>query len=179
MVEPRDDDDLIGQKGAEPVCRTCGSPRVLRDAWAEWNSVTGMWELSQVFDDGYCQQCEEPTKFFQWRKTDIDPKAEIRRLNDALRTGNCTDGTIVVTSGVNDRGPEFVRVASEAVKAFSDFTPDNDPHNEHDFGTVEVDGEKLFFKLDYFNLGMTAHSPDPADPCVTRRVLTIMLASEY
>jgi hypothetical protein len=46
-------------------------------------------------------------------------------------------------------------------------------------GVLEIQGERVFFKTDYFDLAMTAMSPDPADPAVTRRVLTIMLASEY
>lgn len=54
-----------------------------------------------------------------------------------------------------------------------------DPHSEHDFGAFTLHGERLFFKIDYYDLGLTAHSPDPADPAVTQRVLTIMLASEY
>ena len=104
---------------------------------------------------------------------------EIRRLNDALRTGQSTDGLIVVTSGIQGQGAEFVDKAIAAVRAFTDFGPDNDPHREHDFGAVDVDGEKLFFKVDYYDLAMTAHSPDTAEPKVTKRVLTIMLAHEY
>jgi hypothetical protein len=37
----------------------------------------------------------------------------------------------------------------------------------------------IFFKIDYYDRTLTAHSPDPADPAVTRRVITVMLASEY
>ncbi|HUU46823.1 MAG TPA: DUF3768 domain-containing protein [Acidobacteriota bacterium] len=69
--------------------------------------------------------------------------------------------------------------AGKAVAAFEAFTPDNDPHGEHDFGALDVQGKRVFFKADYYDLPMTAHSPDPANPAVTRRVLTIMLASEY
>jgi Protein of unknown function (DUF3768) len=46
----------------------------------------------------------------------------------------------------------------EAVAAFKDFSAGNDPHNEHDFGAIEVDGNKIFWNA---------------------RVLTIMLAREY
>jgi Protein of unknown function (DUF3768) len=34
----------------------------------------------------------------------------------------------------------------------------------------------LFFKIDYFNRALTAYSPDPSDPSVTERVMTITLA---
>ena len=83
------------------------------------------------------------------------------------------------TDGVHDRGPAFVLATVNAVRAFSDFGPNNDPYGEHDFGAFEIDGERLFFKLDYYNLTLDGGSPDPADPAVTHRVLTIMLASEY
>lgn len=105
--------------------------------------------------------------------------ARIRALNDALRRGACANGQIVVTSGVHERGEAFVARVVEAVTQFDAFTPDNDPHLEHDFGGFDVDGEKLFFKVDYYDLAMTAHSQDAADPAVTKRVLTIMMASEY
>ena len=66
-----------------------------------------------------------------------------------------------------------------SILPFSDFNPDNDPHQEHDFGMVEVDGQKVFFKFDYFDNGLQMHSPDVLNRAVTRRVLTIMLAEEY
>ncbi|MEQ8826157.1 MAG: DUF3768 domain-containing protein, partial [Parvibaculum sp.] len=62
---------------------------------------------------------------------------------------------------------------------FDDFTPDNDPHGEHDFGSVRIDENAIFWKIDYYDRSMEAGSPDPADPEVTTRVLTIMLADEY
>lgn len=172
-------DDLVGEKDAQPVCRTCGSSNVMRDAWAEWNPENGEWELGQVFDDGYCAKCEQSTKSFRWQKCGVDPVVEIRRLNDALRTGESGDGVIVVTSGVQAMGSVFLQAAMTAVQTFSDFNAHSDPHGEHDFGAFEIEGEKLFFKLDYYDLAMTAHSPDATGPAVTKRVLTIMLASEY
>lgn len=105
--------------------------------------------------------------------------ARIRALNDALRRGECVNGRVLITSGVQERGKKFVAWAIEAVARFDAFTPDNDPHLEHDFGAFEIESEKLFFKVDYYDLAMMAHSPDAADPAVTNRVLTIMLASEY
>ena len=55
----------------------------------------------------------------------------------------------------------------------------NDPHEEHDFGVVEHGGVRCFWKIDYYDREMEMLSPDPADPSVTTRVLTIMLADEY
>jgi len=65
------------------------------------------------------------------------------------------------------------------VATFSDFTADNDPHREHDFGSFEIAGRKIFWKIDYYDAEMAFGSEDPADPSKTTRVLTIMLASEY
>jgi hypothetical protein len=44
---------------------------------------------------------------------------------------------------------------------------------------VTVDGVKVMGKIDYYDNELKFHSPDKADPAVTKRVLTIMLASEY
>ena len=60
-----------------------------------------------------------------------------------------------------------------------DFCHANDPHEEHDFGSFEADGQTIFFKIDYYDKSLTYHSPDAADRSVTERVITIMLAEEY
>ena len=171
-------DDCAGQIGTMPVCGSCGSNGVVRDAWAAWNPMTGLWELGSVFDQGFCRRCETTTDFV-WKRAPQDRAAIIRDLNDALRAGKAADGLVVVTSGVRARGQAFVEAAASASAAFDGFVADNDPYGEHDFGAFEVEGEKLFFKIDAYDLAMQAHSPDAADPAVTRRVMTIMLASEY
>jgi len=76
-------------------------------------------------------------------------------------------------------GDTLMQEAMLAVKAFSDFSKDNDPWGEHDFGAVEIGGQKIFWKLDYYDPSLTAGSENPANEAVTHRVLTIMLASEY
>ncbi len=86
---------------------------------------------------------------------------------------------IVITAGIRELGSDFLAEVTAAVAAFDTFTADNDPHSEHDFGALDVQGEKVFWKFDYYDLSLSAHSPDAADPAVTRRVLTIMLAHEY
>ena len=108
---------------------------------------------------------------------DVQTKA-IRDLNDWFR---CTleGGTVLLTAGIVALGEDMQGRIIEAVRTFDDFTPDNDPHGEHDFGSLEVDGEQIFFKLDYYDPTRAMHSEDAADPSVTERVLTIMLASEY
>ena len=76
-------------------------------------------------------------------------------------------------------GTETLMQLDEAVARFDAFTPDNDPYSEHDFGTVQVGGQTVFFKIDAYDLDLRGHSPDAADPSVTRRVMTLMLAEEY
>ncbi len=102
----------------------------------------------------------------------------IRTLNDELRQHH-RGGLIVVTPGIRALGSELIQQIDEAISSFDSFTPDNDPYGEHDFGSVEVQGHRVLFKIDYYDLDLSGHSPDPADPSVTRRVMTLMLAEEY
>ncbi|MBD8902577.1 hypothetical protein MBTS_10070, partial [Methylobacterium bullatum] len=43
----------------------------------------------------------------------------------------------------------------------------------------DLAGQRCFWKIDTYDRAMVGHSPDPADPAVTVRVLTILLAQEY
>ena len=104
--------------------------------------------------------------------------AKIRELNDRLRTTG-VGGMIVVTDGIASLRPEIGRAVHKGVAAFTAFEEDNDPYKEHDFGSVEVGGNTVFWKIDYYDRLMTAGSSDPADPQITCRVMTIMLAEEY
>ena len=102
----------------------------------------------------------------------------IRALNDELRQ-NLSDGTAVMTAGVAALGAEAVARIVKTIAVYDDFCHANDPYEEHDFGSFEVDGHTIFFKIDYYDKALTSHSPDPTDPSVTERVITIMLAEEY
>ena len=104
--------------------------------------------------------------------------ARIRALNDELRQ-NFAGGAAVMTPGIAALGAEAVTRIVKTIAVFDDFCHANDPHEEHDFGGFDADGQQVFFKIDYFDESLTYHSPDPADPSVTKRVITIMLAEEY
>lgn len=65
------------------------------------------------------------------------------------------------------------------VRCFNDFTSDNDPYGEHDFGSFDYHGEKIFWKIDYYDKNYQYMSEDPSNPDVTLRVMTVMLAEEY
>jgi Protein of unknown function (DUF3768) len=102
----------------------------------------------------------------------------IRALNDAVRQ-NLTVGTAFITAGVAALGADAVARIVKTIAVFDDFCHANDPYEEHDFGSFDVDGQTIFFKIDYFDKALTSHSPDPTDPSVTERVITTMLAEEY
>lgn len=103
--------------------------------------------------------------------------ARIAQLNDAARTSfiGCR---VVITQGIATTIADLDGLYSK-VRAFDDFTERNDPYGEHDFGSIEHEGKAVFWKMDCFDLDLLMHSPDPSDPAVTCRVLTIMLAEEY
>ena len=151
---------------------------VVKDAWACFNPDSGLWELESVFDHEHCHQCEGETKL-AWSKVDHPPHKRIRELNDRFRTEGLGNGSIMITSGIQAEGEDFMMKVVEAVTTFSDFNGDNDPWGEHDFGAADVVGQKVFFKFDYYTPDLTAGSENPANEGVTHRVLTIMLSNEY
>ena len=84
-----------------------------------------------------------------------------------------------MTPGIAALGQEAVERIVKTIAVFDDFCHANDPHEEHDFGSFEADGHTIFFKIDYFDRDLKYNSPDPTDPAVTMRVITVMLAEEY
>lgn len=103
---------------------------------------------------------------------------QIRKLNDEARTTG-KGAEYFVTAGVSALPfLDYIHVIG-LMKGFDAFTEENDPHGEHDFGAFDYKGVKYFWKFDYYDREHKYHSPDPSDPEVTRRVLTLMTASEY
>jgi hypothetical protein len=86
---------------------------------------------------------------------------------------------LVWTSGISSLSFDEQLAIIAKVKGFDDFSPDNDPHGEHDFGSFDFKDEKIFWKIDYYDQNIKYGSEDPADPSQTTRVLTVMLAREH
>ena len=104
--------------------------------------------------------------------------ADIKTLNDNLRQ-TLNGGKVMLTKGINCRSTlEKIEILKK-VRQFDDFTEDNDPYGEHDFGSFDHNGEKIFWKIDYYDKSYQYGSEDPSNPEVTNRVMTIMLAEEY
>ena len=109
----------------------------------------------------------------------MDTRTErICALNDDLRQ-HLIGGLAVMTPGVSALGQQAVERIVKTIAVYDDFCHANDPHEEHDFGSFEAEGKTIFFKIDYYDRTLNYHSPDPADPNVTERVITIMLSEEY
>jgi len=100
----------------------------------------------------------------------------IAQLNDAFRT-TFVGGRVSMTAGV--AALPYNGGVLEAVRLFDKFTEDNDPYGEHDFGALMFGSDKFFWKIDYYDQSLEYGSENPADPAVTTRVLTVMLADEY
>lgn len=108
-----------------------------------------------------------------------DPTRErIRALNDQLRSTG-SGGLTLVTQGVLEHGVIFATRARAAIAKDEAYSQANDPYAEHDFGAIDIEGNRLFWKIDYYDLAREYGSPDPSDPAVTSRVMTIMMADEY
>ena len=110
---------------------------------------------------------------------DVDQRSgRIRRLNDRLRQ-TLIGGSVNITQGVEALGLMAVSTILYGVRQFDEFSAANDPYDEHDFGALTSAGQRILWKIDYYDLPLESGSPNPADPDVTTRVITIMLASEY
>ena len=109
--------------------------------------------------------------------------ALIAEQNDRFRASFGMDptvpGRIVSTASVADEGVDFMLVALASVASFDSFTEDNDPYGWHDFGSLNVAGVALYWKVDLFDQAYLYGSDDPADPARTRRVLTIYRPDEH
>jgi hypothetical protein len=102
----------------------------------------------------------------------------IRKLNDSLRVsgvGGCT----VVTKGFMELDEDKQVNLFIKIKEYTEFTEENDPYEEHDFGLVIYNGIKVFWKIDYYDQNLEYRSSDPANHLITKRVMTVMLAEEY
>ena len=118
-----------------------------------------------------------------------DTTQTIRSLNDRFRQAvpSACDvpGQVMLTQGIQSlcdtEAEPALRLSDLFVllRDFDTFDKDNDPHGEHDFGAFEFQGEKCFWKIDYYAPDLQWGSEDPSDPQLTIRVLTVMLASEY
>lgn len=106
----------------------------------------------------------------------MDTAEKIRTLNDAART-TFKGCRVMLTLGVQHLGG--LGQVLDAVRSYSTFDESNDPYGEHDFGSFTFADEQLFWKFDYYDIDLQMASPDPTDPTVSVRVLTIMLAEEY
>jgi hypothetical protein len=104
---------------------------------------------------------------------------KIAALNDLCRKAMGVAGRLFQTTGISSLSLKDQSAIREKVETFDAFTPDNDPHGEPDFGAFEHNGQRIFWKIDYYDSTLTKGSEDPSDPNQIVRVLTIMLASEY
>jgi hypothetical protein len=89
--------------------------------------------------------------------TTLKTTQTIAALNDLFRCHlpfsslSAVPGMFVTTAGIAALPPEAQFYVWERVRTFSHFTEDNDPHGEHDFGSLEISGIGcVFWKIDYY-----------------------------
>ena len=103
---------------------------------------------------------------------------DIQTLNDNFRK-SLLGGKVMLTRGIYSKGQTVINEILNGVKTFNNFNKQNDPYNEHDYGSFEYDGEKIMWKIDYYDRNLQYYSENPADITKTVRVMTVMLAEEY
>ncbi len=106
---------------------------------------------------------------------------KIRELNDNLRQNIFNSGKdkVMLSQFVANLPIDEQLKILIKIKDFNNFNEGNDPYSQHDFGMIEHRELNYFFKIDYYDNDLKYHSPNPADPTKTIRVLTVMHASEY
>jgi len=99
---------------------------------------------------------------------------QIAEGNDLFRK-TFIGGKVLLTRPVQQS--EHLSEILSLVRSFTNFTSDNDPYGEHDFGSFQLNGTKYFFKIDYYDQQFEFGADPYSEPF--KRVLTIMEASEY
>lgn len=111
-----------------------------------------------------------------------DKSERIAQLNDEFRKAAGTPqqtGLVFKTSNIASLPIVDQIKILELVRTFNTFSEANDPYGEHDFGRIEYNGDKIFWKIDYYDREGEHGSPDPSDPEQTTRAMTIMFAYEW
>ena len=103
---------------------------------------------------------------------------DIATLNDNFRR-SFIKGEVLLSAGIVAMSSEDKANIISLVQNFDNFTPDNDPYGEHDFGSFDYKGEKILWKIDYYDLNHKYMSENPANPDITNRILTIMTVFEW
>ncbi len=104
--------------------------------------------------------------------------SDIATLNDKFRK-SFIGGEVLLSAGISAMSSEDKANIISMVQNFNDFTPSNDVYGEHDFLSIDYKGNKIFAKIDYYDLNYEFMSENPANPDITNRVLTILLSCEY
>jgi len=121
---------------------------------------------------------------------EIDPVEEaatIAAQNDAFRRTilpsdgqpPAPKGKIVMTQGISGLDPDVQLELTRQVAAFEAFVEESDPHGWHEMGVIEIADTTVWFKIDLYDTQYQYGSPEPQDLAQTRRVLTLLLPSEY
>jgi hypothetical protein len=113
--------------------------------------------------------------------------AIIAKQNDAFRTSvtalikapGVPPGKLVMTAGIAAQSDEFRAALIGALVAFDSFDADSDPYGLHEMGVLEIEGERVWFKFDLYDENYEYAAEAPTNPARTRRVLTLLLPSEY
>jgi len=103
---------------------------------------------------------------------------DIKTINDIFRK-SFIGGEVLLSAGIAAMSSEDKANIVSMVQNFNDFNEDNDPYGEHDFGSFDYKGEKILWKIDYYDLNNQYHSENPANPDITNRILTIMTVYEF
>lgn len=129
-------------------------------------------------DGGGMPAISSPTHCGRGAKAAIGAANPVCGLNDEFRRA-FSGGRVVLTAGVAALPADALAELLRAVRGFNTSDGGKDPHGERDFGKVEINDEAYFWKIDCYDTDLLEGSPDPADPAVTKRVMTIMRSEEY
>lgn len=187
---------------ADSRCRTCASGQPCRErieediqailtagGLAADESLTVLQWLIHEGCSSLTRSIKDMTEQFT-RDQEQSDALLIAAQNDAFRrelglgkpivfVNNVVEGIVVFTPGLQALPPEDHARILRMLREFNAFTPDNDSWNEHDFGVIKYQGERILFKFDYYDKQYEFGSETPANLAATARVLTVMLAHEY